>query len=85
MSPAYVCAACGQGMTGDEAALNYKYVSRRTETFLCPVCLGKRLGVGPEELHVMIRKFRLQGCRLFTPLAPGEEELLLRELGTVKD
>ena len=31
------CIVCGAGMTGDEAALNYKYISRQCRDFLCPV------------------------------------------------
>ena len=66
------CVACGAGMTGDEAALNYKYVNRQCRDFLCPVCLGRKLGLSSDELHRMIQVFRAQGCRLFSPLAPGE-------------
>lgn len=66
------CVACSAGMTGDEAALNYKYVNRQCREFLCPACLGKKLGLSAEELHRMIRVFRIQGCRLFSPLLPGE-------------
>lgn len=67
------CIVCGTGMTGDEAALNYKYISRQCRDFLCPACLGKKLGLSPDELHRMIQVFRAQGCRLFSPLAPGED------------
>ncbi len=38
------CIVCGVGMTGDEAALNYKYISRQCRDFLCPACLGKKAG-----------------------------------------
>lgn len=38
------CIVCGAGMTGDEAALNYKYISRQCRDFLCPACLGKSWG-----------------------------------------
>lgn len=68
------CVSCGSGMTGDEAALNYKYVNRQCRDFLCPVCLGKKLGVSSDELHHMIYVFRTQGCRLFSPLEPGTPE-----------
>ena len=61
-------------MSGDEAALNYKYVSRQCRDFLCPACLGERLGLSPKALHHMIFVFRSQGCRLFSPLSPGETE-----------
>lgn len=61
-------------MSGDEAALNYKYVSRQSQTFLCPSCLGEKLGVTEAQLHHMIFVFRTQGCRLFSPLSPGETE-----------
>ena len=61
-------------MSGDEAALNYKYVSRQCRDFLCPACLGERLGRSPEALHHMIFVFRTQSCRLFSPLSPGETE-----------
>lgn len=69
------CALCGAGMTGDEAALNYKYVSRQCTALLCPDCLGKRLGLSSEELHRMIQVFRRQGCRLFSPLESDGEQL----------
>lgn len=61
-------------MTSDEAALNYKYVGRHVTKFLCPACLGQDIGASVETLHHMIFVFRQQGCRLFAPLLPGEEE-----------
>lgn len=67
------CVRCGQGMSSDEAALNYKYISRECREFLCPVCLAAKLGTTADDLHRMIRKFREQGCRLFSPLQPGED------------
>lgn len=70
-SDAY-CAACGAGMTGDEAALNYKFINRQCRDLLCPACLGQKLGLSAEELHRRIQVFRRQGCRLFSPLDPGE-------------
>ncbi len=73
MADAY-CTRCGAGMSGDEAALNYKYVGRQCTVFLCPACLGEKLGVTPDDLHHMIYVFRTRGCRLFSPLLPGEKE-----------
>ena len=61
------CAACGSPMTGDEAALNYKLVDKKTTRLLCPACLGKRLELPPESLREMITLFRKQGCTLFSP------------------
>ena len=60
------CIVCGAGMTGDEAALNYKYISRQCRDFLCPACLGKKLGLSPDELHRMIQVFRAQAKRLYS-------------------
>ena len=62
----YVCDGCGEGMTRDEAALNYKYVHRQCTTFLCPSCLGERLGLSADTLRGMIRVFQRQGCTLFS-------------------
>ena len=45
------CIVCGAGMTGDEAALNYKYISRQCRDFLCPACLGKKLGLSPDIIR----------------------------------
>ena len=59
-------------MTSDEAALNYKYIGRHVTEFLCPVCLGQKLGASPDTLRRMIGVFRSQGCRLFSPLEPDE-------------
>jgi len=61
------CAACDAPMTGDEAALNYKLVDKKTTRLLCPACLGKRLELKPAHLHEMIVLFRKQGCTLFSP------------------
>ena len=61
------CAACDAPMTGDEAALNYKLVDKKTTHLLCPACLGKRLELTPETLREMIILFRKQGCTLFSP------------------
>lgn len=61
------CAACDAPMTGDEAALNYKLVDKKTTRLLCPACLGKRLELKPETLREMIILFRKQGCTLFSP------------------
>ncbi len=66
------CPRCGAGMTGDEAALNKKYIGRHVTDYLCPTCLGERLGLSVEELHRMIEVFRRQGCRLFSPLETCE-------------
>jgi hypothetical protein len=54
-------------MTGDEAALNYKFVNRLVKEFLCPACLGQRMGVTVEYLQGMIVTFRKQGCMMFSP------------------
>ena len=54
-------------MTGDEAALNYKLIDKKTTRFLCPACLGKKMGESPQRLRDMITLFRRQGCTLFTP------------------
>ena len=61
------CAECDAPMTGDEAALNYKLVDKKTTHILCPACLGKRLELTPAHLHEMIVLFRKQGCTLFSP------------------
>ena len=61
------CADCNSPMTGDEAALNYKLVSKTATHLLCPVCLGKKMGESPEHIRKMITLFRKQGCTLFTP------------------
>ena len=61
------CAECDAPMTGDEAALNYKLVDKKTTRLLCPACLSKRLELTPAHLHEMIVLFRKQGCTLFSP------------------
>ena len=61
------CAECDAPMSGDEAALNYKLIDKKTTRFLCPACLGKKMGETPEHLHKMITLFRKQGCTLFSP------------------
>ena len=61
------CAECDTPMTGDEAALNYKLVDKKTTHLLCPACLGRKLELSPETLRGMIDLFRKQGCSLFTP------------------
>ena len=61
------CAECDAPMTGDEAALNYKLVSKTTTHLRCPACLGKLTGETPEHFQKMIVLFRKQGCTLFTP------------------
>ena len=60
------CAECDAPMSGDEAALNYKLIDKKTTRFLCPACLGKKMGETPEHLHKMITLFRKQGCTLFS-------------------
>ena len=67
------CVKCEAPMTGDEAALNYKYVNRMAKEFLCPACLGERMGVSVETLHEMIVTFRKQGCRMFSPWVEEDE------------
>ena len=62
-----ICVTCGGGMTADEAALNFKFVSRRATEFLCPVCLGERTGMTTQYLRDMIVVFRKQGCQMFSP------------------
>ena len=66
------CVKCGNGMTGDEAALNFKYVNRKAKEFLCPKCLGERMGTTAEEMREMIVVFRKQGCRMFSPWVSPE-------------
>lgn len=61
------CVQCGRGMTGDEAALNLKYAGRHVTEYLCPTCLGEKLGLSAEQLRERITLFRRQGCRLFSP------------------
>ena len=68
------CVECDAPMTGDEAALNYKFVNRLAKEFLCPACLGQRMGVSVESLHGMIVTFRKQGCRMFSPWTEDETE-----------
>ena len=60
-------------MTGDEASLNYKYVNRMAKEFLCPECLGERMGTSAEQLRRMITVFRKQGCLMFSPWVEEEE------------
>ena len=61
------CAECDAAMTGDEAALNYKLVDKKTTNLLCPACLGKKMELTSETLREMITLFRKQGCTLFSP------------------
>ncbi len=61
------CVLCNSPMTGDEAALNYKLVDKKTEHLLCPACLGDKMNLEPDVLREMITLFRKQGCRLFSP------------------
>ena len=61
------CVECDAPMTGDEAALNYKLVDKKTTHILCPACLGKKMETSPDVLREMITLFRKQGCRLFSP------------------
>ena len=61
------CVECDAPMTGDEAALNYKLVDKKTTHILCPACLGKKMELTPAHLHEMIVLFRKQGCTLFSP------------------
>ena len=67
------CVKCDSPMTGDEAALNYKLVNRFAKEFLCPVCLGQRMGVTAEHLQGMIVTFRKQGCMMFSPWDEDEK------------
>lgn len=68
------CRQCGNHMTSDEGALNRKLLYRTCprEEFLCPECLGKKLGVTSSQLREMIMVYRKQGCMLFSPLT-GEK------------
>ena len=61
------CAECDAPMTGDEAALNYKLVDKKTTHILCPACLGKKMELTSDTLRGMITLFRKQGCVLFSP------------------
>ena len=61
------CVECDAPMTGDEAALNYKLVDKKTTHILCPACLGRKMELSPKTLRNMIDLFRKQGCVLFTP------------------
>ena len=61
------CAECDAPMTGDEAALNYKLVDKKTTHLLCPVCLGWKMELTSDTLRGMITLFRKQGCVLFSP------------------
>lgn len=70
------CAECDAPMTGDEAALNYKLVSKSATHLLCPVCLGRLTGESPEHFRKMILLFRKQGCTLFTPWTEEQSTLL---------
>ena len=64
------CVECDAPMTGDEAALNYKLVDKKTDRLLCPVCLGRKMELSPDVLREMIILFRKQGCRFFSPWQP---------------
>ena len=61
------CAECDAPMTGDEAALNYQLVDKKTTPILCPACLGMKMELPPATLREMITLFRKQGCTLFSP------------------
>ncbi len=61
------CVACDAPMTGDEAALNYKLVDKKTTHILCPACLSQKMALSPETLREMITLFRKQGCTMFSP------------------
>ncbi len=61
------CVECDAPMTGDEAALNYKLVDKKTTHILCPTCLGKKMETSPDVMREMILLFRKQGCRFFSP------------------
>ena len=66
------CVECDAPMTGDEAALNYKLVDKKTTHILCPTCLGRKMELSPKTLREMITLFRKQGCSLFTPWVETE-------------
>ena len=61
------CVECDAPMTGDEAALNYKLVDKKTTHILGPACLGRKMELSSKTLRGMIDLFRKQGCVLFTP------------------
>ena len=65
-SDAY-CVECDAPMTGDEAALNYKLVDKKTTHILCPACLGRKMELTSDTLRGMITLFRKQGCTMFSP------------------
>ena len=61
------CVECDSPMTGDEAALNYKLVDKKTTHLLCPACLARKTMLSTDTLREMIVLFRKQGCVLFSP------------------
>lgn len=63
--PRGACAACGRGITRDEAAVTRKLINRGTDTFFCAACLAARFRVEPEVIRKKIAQFREMGCTLF--------------------
>ena len=59
------CMYCETDLNKDYIALNKKLLGRKTEKFMCLICLADYLGCDEEDLFVKIEEFKEQGCMLF--------------------
>ena len=59
------CMKCGKQLTFNEIGAHRKFINRGSNSFLCRICLAKRLDVPPELIDEKIEQFKKQGCTLF--------------------
>ncbi|MDY6367112.1 MAG: hypothetical protein SPL13_01140 [Clostridia bacterium] len=60
------CKNCGKELIPDEVGLTKKLINRASTEFLCKDCLSKEFDTTTEKLDELIKKFKDQGCMLFS-------------------
>ena len=58
------CMQCERELTFNEIGAHKKFINRGSRSFLCRICLAKKLDVPPELIDEKIEYFKLQGCTL---------------------
>jgi hypothetical protein len=60
------CAYCDKAsLSKDEIGLNKKLIHSQIERMMCMTCMAEYLEMTEEELKVVIKRFKSQGCSLF--------------------
>ena len=67
------CMKCDRELSQDDIGAHKRLVSRAAAAYMCRYCLADYFGCDVARIEAQIRRFRANGCTLFSPLSEDEK------------